>query len=109
MLPAVNELDVDLFVVERQQTLEKDKIIPLASFQPVHITVRHSGCVGGLFKAQAMRQAFFPQHLADAADDSLRVDLGGRRIIKKGIEVTASVQPLITWSGRNVEVSGLRL
>ena len=55
MLPAVNELDVDLFVVERQQTLEKDKIIPLAPFQPVHVTVRHSGRVGGLFKAQTTR------------------------------------------------------
>ncbi|MFR8205466.1 MAG: hypothetical protein ACLU99_03365 [Alphaproteobacteria bacterium] len=50
MLPAVNELDVDLFVIERQQTLEEDKIISLASFQPVHVTVRHSGRVGGLFK-----------------------------------------------------------
>ena len=45
LLPAVNELDVDLFAVERQQTLEKDKIIPLASFQPGQIG-------GGGFRAR---------------------------------------------------------
>ena len=59
----------------RQQTLEKDKIIPLASFQPVHITVRHSGRIGSLFKAQATRQAFFPQHQADAAADGFGVNV----------------------------------
>jgi len=75
LLPAVNELDVDLFVIERQQTLEEDKIISLASFQPVHVTVRHSGRVGGLFKAQTTRQAFFPQHQADAAADGFGVNV----------------------------------
>jgi len=55
LLFAVNELDVDLFAVERQQTLEEYKIIPLAPFQPVQIAGGDSGAVGGLLKAQATR------------------------------------------------------
>ena len=75
LLFAVNELNVDLFVVERQQTLEEYKIIPLAPFQPVQIAGGDSGAVGGLFKAHATRQAFFPQHQADAAADGFGVNV----------------------------------
>jgi len=75
LLFAVNELDVDLFAVEFKQSPEEYKIVSSAVFQPAHITVRHSGHVGGLFKAQATRQAFFPQHQADAAADGFGVNV----------------------------------